>query len=223
MTKKTRILLADDHAVLRSGLKLLLNSEPDMEVVGEASNGLEAVKLAGELKPDVLLLDISMPGLNGQAALKIVKLEHPEIKVLVLSMHEDESYVHEMLKAGADGYVPKKAADAELLAAIRSTIKGEHFIHASLTKNLIPEFLTKSGSHEAVASLSQREREVLYLLALGHTNQETAERLLLSVKTVETYKQRLKDKLGIQGRSELVRFALENGLLDKAEGASQPL
>jgi two-component system response regulator NreC len=127
-----------------------------------------------------------------------------------------------MLKAGADGYVPKKAADAELLAAIRSTIKGEHFIHASLTKNLIPEFLTKSGSHEAVSALSQREREVLYLLALGYTNQETAERLLLSVKTVETYKQRLKDKLGIQGRSELVRFALENGLLDKAEGASQP-
>ncbi len=218
---KTRILIADDHAVLRSGLKLLLNSEPDMEVVGEASNGLEAVKLATEIKPDIILLDISMPGLTGQAALKIIKTEHPEMKVLVLSMHEDESYVHEMLKAGADGYVPKKAADAELLAAIRSTMKGEHFIHSSLTKNLIPEFLGKSGPGEAVNALSQREREVLYLLALGHTNQEIAERLVLSVKTVETYKQRLKDKLGIQGRSELVRFAIEHGLLDKAEITSE--
>jgi len=216
---KNRILLADDHAVLRSGLKLLLNSEPDMEVIGEAASGLEAVRLAGELKPDILLLDISMPGLTGQAALKIIKDQHPEIKVLVLSMHEDESYVHEMLKAGADGYVPKKAADAELLAAIRSTVRGEHFIHASLTKNLIPEFLSKKSPHEAVNELSQREREVLYLLARGHTNQEIADRLLLSVKTVETYKQRLKDKLGVQGRSELVRFALEHGLLEKAESA----
>jgi len=216
---KTRLLIADDHAVLRSGLKLLLNSETDMEVIGEASSGIEAVRLASELAPDIVLLDISMPGLNGQAALKILKSEHPEIKVLVLSMHEDESYVHEMLQAGADGYVPKKAADAELLAAIRATVKGEHFIHASLTKNLIPEFRLKQDFHNGTKSLSQREREVLYLLALGHTNQETAERLLLSAKTVETYKQRIKDKLGIQGRSELVRFALQNGLLDKVETA----
>jgi two-component system response regulator NreC len=216
---KIRLLIADDHAVLRAGLRLLLNSEPDMEVLGEASNGLEAVKLCDELKPDVLLLDISMPGLSGQAVAKIVKKQHPEIKILVVSMHEDESYLKEMLQAGVDGYIPKKAADVELLAAIRNTYKGEHFIHSSMTANLYPSFKPQKGTDDAVKSLSQREREVLYLLALGHTNQEIAERLMLSVKTVETYKIRLKDKLNLHGRSELVRFAMQNGIL---EGMDKP-
>jgi two-component system, NarL family, response regulator NreC len=213
---KVKLLIADDHAVLRAGLKLLLNSEPDMEVVGEAANGLDAVRMVGELNPDILLLDISMPGLSGQAALRIIKDEHPEVKVLVVSMHEDESYVHEMLKAGADGYVPKKAADVELLAAIRATARGEHFIHASLTSGLISDFKPRQGV-EVASELSQREREVLYLLARGYTNQETAERLLLSTKTVETYKLRIKDKLGLHGRAELVRYAMENGLMEKMD------
>ena len=179
MTDRIKLLVADDHAVLRAGLKLLLNSEPDMKVIGEATTGIEAVRLSKELAPDVVLLDISMPGLNGQAALKIIKEECPDIKVLVVSMHEDESYVREMLKAGADGYVPKKAADVELLAAIRSTYKGEHFIHSSLTSNLIAEFKPKKNEG-ALGGLSQREREVLYLLAMGYTNHEIAERLLLA-------------------------------------------
>jgi two-component system, NarL family, response regulator NreC len=211
--KKINIVIADDHAVLRAGLKLMLNAEPDMEVVGEAANGIDAVKLAQTLKPDVLLLDISMPGLNGPAVARAVKSDRPETKVLVVSMHEDESYLREMLQAGADGYIPKKAADIELLAAIRNTFAGEHFIHSSLTKDLIPEFKPQSVSNDAVNSLSRREREVLYLLAMGYTNQETAERLMLSVKTVETYKIRLKDKLNLHGRSELVRFAVQNGIL----------
>ena len=216
MADRIKLLIADDHAVLRAGLKLLLNSESDMEVIGEATTGIEAVRLAKELKPDVVLLDISMPGLSGQAALKIIKEECPGIKVLVVSMHEEESYVREMLKSGADGYVPKKAADVELLAAIRSTYRGEHFIHPSLTSDLIAEFRS-SKNEGALGGLSQREREVLYLLAMGYTNHEIADRLLLSTKTVETYKLRIKDKLDIHGRSELVRFALDNGLLDKAE------
>jgi two-component system response regulator NreC len=211
---KIRLVIADDHAVLRAGLKLLLNSESDMEVLGEASNGLAAVQMCDILKPDILLLDISMPGLSGQAVAKIVKKQHPEIKILVVSMHEDESYLREMLQAGVDGYIPKKAADVELLAAIRNTYRGEHFIHSSMTSDLFPAFKPQKGAQDAVKSLSHREREVLYLLALGHTNQEIAERLMLSVKTVETYKIRLKDKLHLQGRSELVRFAMQNGILD---------
>jgi two-component system, NarL family, response regulator NreC len=210
---KIKIVIADDHAVLRAGLRLMLNAEPDMEVVGEAANGIDAVKVAQLLKPDVLLLDISMPGLTGPAVARSVKSERPETKVLVVSMHEDESYLREMLQAGADGYVPKKAADIELLAAIRSTYKGEHFIHSSLTKDLIPEFKPQSVPNDVINSLSRREREVLYLLAMGYTNQEMAERLMLSVKTVETYKIRLKDKLNLHGRSELVRFAVQNGIL----------
>ncbi len=212
---KVKLVIADDHAVLRAGLKLLLNSESDMEVLGEASNGLTAIQMCDTLKPDILLLDISMPGLSGQAVAKIVKKQHPEIKILVVSMHEDESYLREMLQAGADGYVPKKAADVELLAAIRNTYRGEHFIHSSMTSDLFPSFKPqKKGADDAVKSLSHREREVLYLLALGHTNQEIAERLMLSVKTVETYKIRLKDKLNLKGRSELVRFAMQNGILE---------
>ena len=155
--------------------------------------------------------------MGAQAVTKTVKKRHPEIKVLVVSMHEDESYLREMLQAGADGYIPKKAADVELLAAIRNTYKGEHFIHSSMTSDLFPSFKPQKGTQDAVKGLSHREREVLYLLALGQTNQEIAERLMLSVKTVETYKIRLKDKLNLKGRSELVRFAMQHGILENMD------
>ncbi len=215
---KIRLLLADDHAVLRAGLKALLNAQPDMEVVAEASDGEEAVRKTIETAPDIVLMDITMPGLSGLEATQQIKNQNQATKILVLTMHEDERYLYNMLNAGASSYVPKKAADTEVIAAIRATYRGEHFIHSSMTTGLVAEMRGKEKAnpmeHLDQDILSQREREVLRLLAMGHTNQQTAEKLYLSVKTVETYKTRLKEKLGLKGRAELVRYAIQAGLLD---------
>lgn len=212
------MLLADDHTVLRAGLKALFNAQPDMEVVAEASDGEEAIRMSRELSPDVVLMDISMPGINGFKATSEIRKQNPAVKILALTMHEDDSYLHQMLRAGADGYVPKKAADTELMAAIRASYRGEHFIHSSVASGLVtmarqqePELLKNKGA----GVLSQREVEVLQLLALGYTNQQIAEELCLSVKTVESYRARIKAKLGLEGRAHLVRYAIEIGLLDK--------
>ena len=192
---KIRVLLADDHAVLRAGLKTLFNLQPDIEVVAEAADGEETVRKSLECSPDIVLMDITMPKLSGLKATEEIKRQNPAIKVLVLTMHEDESYLHQMLRAGAHGYVPKKAADTELLAAIRATYQGEHFIHSSMTAGLVAEMrekeITEPVQSQNTDVLSEREREVLRLLAMGHTNQQTADKLYLSVKTVETYKARL--------------------------------
>lgn len=214
---KIKLLLADDHAVLRAGLKALLNSQPDIEVIAEAADGEEAVRKSAELTPDIVIMDISMPILTGLEATKEIKKRNPAVKVLVLTVHEDESYLHRMLRAGASGYVPKKAADTELLAAIRATHQGEHFIHSSMTAGLVSELRHKEMvgvDKQNPGGLSKREGEVLRLLAMGHTNQQIADKLFLSVRTVETYKARLKDKLGLQGRAELVRYAMRRGFLD---------
>ena len=215
---KIRLLLADDHAVLRAGLKTLLNAEPDMEVVAEAANGGETILKSNEFLPDIVLMDITMPGQGGLEATREIKKRNPAIKVLVLTMHEDESFLYEMLRAGADGYVPKKAADTELLAAIRATYRGEHFIHSSMTAHMVTEARNKQGTkmarNDGISVLSEREREVLRFLALGYTNQQIADTIYLSVKTVETYKARLRDKLGLRGRAEFVRYAMEAGLVD---------
>ena len=215
---KIKLLLADDHTVLRAGLKALFNAQPDMEVVAEASDGEEAIRMSRELSPDVVLMDISMPGINGFKATSEIRKQNPAVKILALTMHEDDSYLHQMLRAGADGYVPKKAADTELMAAIRASYRGEHFIHSSVASGLVtmarqqePELLKNKGA----GVLSQREAEVLQLLALGYTNQQIAEELCLSVKTVESYRARIKAKLGLEGRAHLVRYAIEIGLLDK--------
>jgi len=212
------LLLADDHTVLRAGLKALFNAQPDMEVVAEASDGEEAIRMSRELSPDVVLMDISMPGINGFKATSEIRKQNPAVKILALTMHEDDSYLHQMLRAGADGYVPKKAADTELMAAIRASYRGEHFIPSSVASGLVtmarqqePELLKNKGADV----LSQRETEVLQLLALGYTNQQIAEELCLSVKTVESYRARIKAKLGLEGRAHLVRYAIEIGLLDK--------
>ena len=215
---KITILLVDDHAVLRAGLRTLLNSQADMEVVAEASGGDEALQENMRTNPDIVLMDISMPGINGMEATRLIKQGRPEAKVLVLTMYEDESYLHRMLRAGASGYVPKKAADTELLDAIRATHRGEHFIHSSMTTGIVDELCNKdtgsSVKRQSEDGLSDRDIGVLSLLAMGHTDQEIADKLYLSIKTVQTYKARLKGKLGLQGRAELVRYAISHGLLD---------
>ncbi|MFQ5996650.1 MAG: response regulator [Dehalococcoidales bacterium] len=215
---KIKILLADDHAVLRAGLKTLFNAQPDIEVIAEAADGEETVRKSLKVAPDIVLMDITMPKLSGLEATREIKRQNPAIKVLVLTMHEDESYLYQTLRAGASGYVPKKAADTELLTAIRATYRGEYFIHSSMTAGLVAELCNREVFNPVASQeqdrLSHREREVLQLLAVGHTNQQIADKLYLSVKTVETYKARIKEKLGLQGRAELVRYAIQTGLLD---------
>ena len=217
---KIRVLLADDHAVLRAGLKLLLSAQPDIEVVGEAADGGEAMAKARELRPDVILMDLTMPGIGGSEATGRIKDENPGIKVLVLTMHDDPSYLRQLLKAGASGYVVKKSADVDLLSAIRAAYRGEVFLDSSLAGGLVDEVIRPAGPRrprDAYETLSDREREVLKWVARGHTNQEIAEKLFLSVKTIETYRARLVEKLGLRGRAALVRFAMERGLLQQTD------
>lgn len=216
--RRIRMVIADDHAVLRAGLRMLLNAEPDMEVVGEAGNGIEAVARAGELRPDIVLMDLAMPPLGGIAATEQITSELHGVRVLVLSMHDDESYLHQALRAGASGYVLKKAADSDLLAAIRAVYRGEVYIYPSLAKMLVQDMLRKESSPSDAERhpddpLSEREREVLVLVAQGYTTQQIADQLVLSPKTVETYRARLTEKLGLRGRAQLVRYAIEKGLL----------
>lgn len=210
----TTILLADDHAVLRSGLKLLLESQPDFKVIGEASTGLETLDLAERLQPDLILLDLSMPGLNGLDALPALRKVAPQAKILILTMYDDPQYLRATLKQGASGYVLKKAADAELISAIRAVLRGDMYVHSAMTRALLDDMLPKlETTQDAWETLSEREREVLKLVALGHTSVEIAEMLHLSDKTVETYRARGMEKLGLKSRAALVRYALKKGLL----------
>ncbi len=216
--KAIRVLLADDHAVLRAGLRALLATQADLEAVGETGDGTEAVALAERLQPDVLLLDVSMPGNEHLAALHAIRARAPAVRVLLLTMHEDEAILRAALGAGASGYVLKKAAEAELLSAIRAVARGEAFIDPALTRAMIAGYLGKSpgppGESPAdVGGLTAREREILTLTAEGHTNKEIAERLTISVKTVETHKAHIAEKLGMKSRVEWLRYARENGLL----------
>jgi len=209
---KTRILLADDHSVLRAGLKMLLNAQDDMVVVGEATNGQEALAAVQRYAPDVLLLDLTMPQTDGFEVLRQLRRERPNVRVLILTMHEEEGYLRRALEAGAAGYCPKSAADAELLAAIRAVMRGNVYIHPSHTRILLDKMLpTANQTSTASAELSERESAVLKLVALGHTNQEIAEQLALSVKTVESYRARGMEKLGLTSRAALVRYALQRG------------
>ena len=217
---RIRILIADDHGVLRAGLKALFSAQPDMEVCGEAANGHEAIARAAETAPDVVLLDLKMPGLGGAEALGRIRAAHPGAKVLVLTMYDDESYLRKALDAGAAGYVLKRAADVELLAAIRSVHEGGVYLDPALGRTVVEGFLAAkppsskvAAGHEDGDTLSEREREVLRLLARGHTNRQIAERLFLSVKTVEGYKARVVEKLGLRGRAALTAYAIEKGLL----------
>lgn len=214
--KKTRILLADDHAVLRAGLRLLIDAQPDMVCVGEAGDGLEALERAEALQPDLVLLDLSMPRLGGIPALAEMRRRAPGARVLVLTMHADEEYCRQCLKQGASGYVLKQAADQELLLAVRAVMRGEVYIHPAMTKALLADLVDHAavaGRADPADTLSEREAEVIKEVARGYTNQEIADKLSLSVKTVETYRARAMEKLGLTSRAALVRYALEKGWL----------
>ena len=215
--KKIRLLLADDHAVLRAGLRVLLNSQPDLEVVGEAGTGLDAAQRVRSLHPDVVILDLSMPDMSGLDACERIKSASPGIYVLILTMHEDERYLHEALKAGASGYLIKRAADSELVTAIRAVARGEMVVHSSMTRALLDGPQAGRSPEPAPPGperLSDREKEVLRLIALGHTYEQIGASLNLSAKTIATYKSRVMEKLGLSGRSAFVRYALEQGWLE---------
>jgi two-component system, NarL family, response regulator NreC len=211
-----RAVVVDDHAVVRSGIKLLLDREEDIEVVGEAGNAKDAVFRARALKPDVILLDVVMPGQSGIEVLPSLLKEAPDARVLVLSMQDDPSYVREAFAAGASGYVLKEAADEEVVAAVRAIADGRSYVHPALGARLVAAEAQERAAAEA-DPLSDREREVLRLLALGHTNQEIAKMLYISVRTAETHRAHIMQKLRLETRAELVRYALTHGLLEEEE------
>jgi len=213
---KIRVLIVDDHAIVRAGLRMLINPQPDMEVVGEAADGPEALRQAGEANPDVLTLDLTMPGGGGLKTLERLRQACPHTRVLVLTMHEDPSYLRASLAAGASGYVAKSAVDADLLAAIRSIAQGRTFVTMNLSDNGTHQVLgdQPTRTESPVKLLSPREQEVLKLLAQGYTNKEVGTQLCLSVKTIETHRARIVDKLGLRSRADFTRYALEMGLLD---------
>ena len=208
-----RVLIVDDHAVVRSGLKLLLEAEPGIEPIGEAENGSRAVFEAIELQPDVVLLDLVMPETGGLESMPTLLQSVPDAKVLVLSMQDDPRYVREAFAAGASGYLLKEAADVELVAAIRAVAAGERYVHPTLGARMVAADATARQRAET-DPLSDREREVLHLLALGHTNQEIADMLFISVRTAETHRAHIMRKLGLTTRAELVRYAIAEGLLE---------
>jgi DNA-binding NarL/FixJ family response regulator len=213
---KVRILIVDDHAVVRSGLRLLLAAEDDLDPVGEAGSAREAVFKARELKPDVILMDVAMPDGSGIEALPTLLHERPETKVLMLSMQDDPQYVRQAFAAGASGYVLKEAADSEVVAAVREVAKGGRYVHPELGARLVAAETAELRRAEE-DPLSDREREVLRLLALGHTNQEIAKQLYISVRTAETHRAHIMQKLRLQTRAELVRYALSHGLLEQSD------
>jgi len=210
-----QILIADDHGVLRAGLRTLLNAEPNLEVVGEASDGDTVLRLANELRPDIVLLDISMPGPGGIEVTRQLKESLPELRVLILTAHEDESMLREAVQAGAAGYIIKRAVESELINAILSVSRGDLYVHPAMTRALLKETsLFPSMPEPSVESLTPREIEVLRLIAKGYTNGQIAKELSLSVRTVESHRANLMGKLELRSRVELVRYAMEHGLFE---------
>lgn len=224
-----RILLADDHAMFRTGLTALLEDHADIRVIGEAESGREAVALAFDLKPDVVLMDITMRDMDGLEATRQIRERFSDIKVLILTMHEDSRYLRRSLEAGSSGYIVKRAADTELVSAIRTVSRGDIFVYPSMTRTLLDTLVQLNrevsskgedpppepeGSYD---QLSLREKEVFRMLVLGYTNKEIAERLFITVKTVESHKLRIKKKMGFRRRSDLIRFALKHKLFMEDE------
>ncbi len=227
--ERIRVLIADDHAVLRTGLRMLLSAQPDITVVGEAGTVEQALALDEDLRPDVVLMDLTLPvqagapstAPAGLEAIRRITAQRPGARVLALTMHDDEGYLRAVLEAGGAGYVLKRAADTELLSAIRAVWRGGTYLHPEHARLLLGGSAstpaTEPEADDSYERLSPREQQVLQLIALGHTSQEVADSLGLSAKTVETYKSRLMTKLGLEGRAALVRYALQHGLLEESE------
>ncbi len=214
--KKIRVMIADDHVIVREGLRVLLESQPDIEVVGEATNGEDAVKKAREAKPDIILMDITMPVMNGLEATHQIKQSNPEIRILALTMHEGDEYFFKVLEAGASGYFVKGGSSNELVAAIRAVQRGDVFLYPTMAKKLLSDYLqrVKSGQNvESYDGLTNREREIMKLIAEDNNNQEIAERLVLSASTVQTHRANIMAKLGLHSRAELVKYAIKHGFI----------
>lgn len=211
-----RVLIVDDQQMIREGISLILKSHPDIEVVGEAANGREGLAKVEETEPDVVLMDISMPELNGIDATVMVKRRFPQVKVLTLTVHDAEGYILQLLRAGASGYIVKKAAGDELVEAIRSVQRGDYYLHPTVTRQVIEEYMRhiREGTRGPEDLLTARERQIVQLAAEGYKNREIAERLNISLKTVETHRANVMQKLNISDRVELVRYAIRAGIIE---------
>jgi DNA-binding NarL/FixJ family response regulator len=218
-SEKKKIVIAEDHTILRAGLKALLTSNPDFEIVGEADNGRDAIRRVIELKPDLIIMDLSMPGMNGMDAVREIKDRMPEVKALVLTVHSEEEYVLASLQAGANGYVLKDATHNELLIASERVLEGKTFLSPDITEKVVNSYLnTNNVSQEPMTrwdTVTQRERQILKLIAEGHTNKSMAEYLCISVKTVEKHRANLMKKLDLHNVSALTTYALEKGIISR--------
>ncbi len=211
---RAKVLLVDDHVIVRQGLKALLSDEPDMEVVGEANNGREALEKLAALEPEVVLMDISMPSLNGIEATRQIKQRFPDVKVVILSMHANEEYVFQVLQAGAAGYVLKLSDSMEVLTAIRAALSGGSFLSPPISRTVINDYVRRAearGQGSDLDLLTSREREVLQLLAEGRSNRDIAEELSISIKTVESHRSNIMNKLEVSSKAELIKYALRKG------------
>jgi two-component system, NarL family, response regulator NreC len=214
--EKIRLLLVDDHEVVRTGLRMLLEHQPDMEIVGEANTGTEALEMAVQAEPDVIVMDITLPDISGIEATRQIKQSLPGTAIVALTIHEDEQYFFEMLQAGAAGYVPKRAAPEDLISAIRAAYNEEIYLYPSLAKALVSDFISRSHTepeYNALEELTPREAEVLELLAEGLSNDEIAEQLVISPHTVARHRENLMRKLGLHSKSELVKYAIRKGII----------
>ena len=215
MARPLRVLLADDHAIVRQGLKLLIDSQPDMSVVGELADGNGVLDQATALKPDIVVMDVSMPGMNGLVATRTLKGTHPDITIVALTRHDDDTYLEELLRAGASGYVLKQSAPTELLQAIRAVAAGGVYLDPAMTSRVADGLLTRKAeaSKQPAPLISGRESEVLRLTAIGHSNKEIASQLAISIKTVEVHKANAMRKLGLTGRVDIIRYGVLQGWL----------